>query len=91
MQNSLILVAIVGITIFVVMRIRVLEEKLGMLRRAMDRQLGEQDVEFMVKTIRETTADALEARLGLVAAPLQQQSVRLTGGTAVGTSTEPAE
>ena len=94
MRDTLLAVAVVAIAVFVIMRIRVLEEKLGLLRRSMDRHLGEQDIEHMVKVIRENTADALEDRLLLLEAQAKQHAARLNGtvevirpDSQVGTST----
>lgn len=79
MQSVIVVVIIIAIVAFTAMRIRTAEEKVNSLRRAMDRQLTEQDVEFIVKTIRKHTADYLEDRICVLEEQSKQQTARLNG------------
>ena len=66
-ETSTMLHIMLGIMIVVLiigaMRVRVLEDKVAMLRRAMDRQLTEPDVEYMLKMAREQGVDRIEERM----------------------------
>lgn len=79
MQGVVITAVAIAVIVFIVMRIRTVEEKVNSLRRAMDRQLTEQDVEFIVKTIRKHTADYLEDRICVLEEESKQHATRLNG------------
>ena len=74
MRELLLLAIVITVGAYVVVRMRMIEEKLALLRRSVDRQLSEADIEYLVKTVRENTADALEQRLKALEAQLGQRS-----------------
>tara|TARA_Y100000748_G_scaffold72010_1_gene59077 strand:+ start:685 stop:984 length:300 start_codon:yes stop_codon:yes gene_type:complete len=79
MRDYLLLVAlVVALGIYVMSRVRVLEEKILLLKRSADRQLSEADVEHVLKCVREGAADALEQRLKALEAQADEHSARLS-------------
>ena len=68
---------VLGIMIVVLiigaMRVRVLEDKVALLRRAMDRQLTEPDVEYMLKMAREQGVDRIEERMRWLEAHIKEK------------------
>ena len=79
------------VAVFVYSRLQRLEEKLVLLKRCVDRQIGESDIEYVVKSVRDTTADALEVRLQRMQAQLDHQASRLNASTSERTSTDLAD
>lgn len=88
MRELLTLGLLVALVAFVYSRMHVLEEKLTLLKRCVDRQLGESDIEYVIKSVRESTADALEQRLRSLEAQADAHSKRLNDSAAC-TSTAP--
>ena len=63
MQTAVLLAVIVGIAVYLTFRLRVLEDRLVLLKRLMDKQVSEADVEYLVKMVHDSTSGEIEARL----------------------------